>query len=439
MADGARGVPLHTRILGGMVLGVVVGLLANLAAPTVGDLGGWTGTLDRTFALVGDLFLRALKLIAVPIVLFSLILGAASLDDVRKLSRIGTRTVAIYLTTTAAAVSIGLALANLTRPGAFLGADLRDRLAAEGAAGVGARIEKAGGVSTDLWSAVRNLVPENPFAALATAEMLQVVIVAMLVGLMLVRIPKEKSEPVLRVVDGLNEVVLELVQVVMRAAPVAVFCLVARVVAQMGIDVLGALAVYALTVVTGLAIVLFVVYGGLLRLLTPVGMGTFLRAIAPAQLLAFSSSSSNATLPLTMRCVRENLGVDDEVASFVLPLGSTVNMDGTALYQGVATLFIAQLYGIDLTWTDQATVVVTATLASIGTAGVPGVGLVMLVMVLQSIGIPQEAMAGGLAIIFGIDRILDMCRTVINITGDCMVAVVIGHLEGGLRPPGSEA
>jgi Na+/H+-dicarboxylate symporter len=427
--------PLHGRILAGMLLGVVVGLAANLAAPTLGELGGWTGTLDRALGLVGDLFLRALKLIAVPIVLFSLVLGAASLDDVRKLSRIGSRTIAIYLTTTAAAVSIGLALANVTQPGTHLGADLRDRLAAEGAEGVGERIAKTGTPTTDLWSAVRNLVPENPFAALAQADMLQVVIVALLVGLMLVRIPQEKAEPVLRVVDGLNEVVLELVQVVMRAAPLAVFCLVARVVAQMGVDVLGALAVYALTVVGGLAIVMLGVYAGLLRLLTPVSVSAFLRAIAPAQLLAFSSSSSNATLPLTMRCVKENLGVDDEVASFVLPLGSTVNMDGTALYQGVATVFIAQLYGIDLTWTDQATVVLTATLASIGTAGVPGVGLVMLVMVLQSVGIPEEAMAGGLAIIFGIDRILDMCRTVINVTGDCVVAVVIGHLEGGLRPP----
>jgi Na+/H+-dicarboxylate symporter len=226
--------------------------------------------------------------------------------------------------------------------------------------------------------------------------------------------------------------VLVVVHAVMRLAPVAVFCLVAKVMATMGLEALGALLVYCLTVVLGLVLVTFGVYPALLRAFAKVGPRRFFTAIAPAQLLAFSSSSSNATLPVTMECVEERLGVSEEITSFVIPLGATVNMDGTALYQGVAAVFIAQLYGIDLTLGDQLTIVLTATLASIGTAGVPGVGLVMLVIVLQAVGMGDDAMRGGIAIIFGVDRLLDMCRTVTNVTGDCVVAAVVAHQEGEL-------
>jgi Na+/H+-dicarboxylate symporter len=239
---------------------------------------------------------------------------------------------------------------------------------------------------------------------------------------------------VIALFEGLNDAVLVVVHAVMRLAPVAVFCLVAKVMATMGLEALGALLVYCVTVVFGLLLVTFGVYPGLLRAFTKVGPRRFFTAIAPAQLLAFSSSSSNATLPVTMECVEERLGVSEEITSFVIPLGATVNMDGTALYQGVAAVFIAQLYGVDLGLGDQLTIVLTATLASIGTAGVPGVGLVMLVIVLQAVGMGDEAMRGGIAIIFGVDRLLDMCRTVTNVTGDCMVAAVVAHQEGELAP-----
>lgn len=428
-----RKLELHTRILIAMLAGVGVGLVANVLGPTLGDPGGAATVLGKLAGLVGDLFLRALKLIAVPIVLFSLVLGAASLEDIRKLSRIGTRTIAMYMTTTAAAVSLGLGLANLTQPGAYVGAELRDKLAAQNAGALAGKLELAG--NTDMWGTVLQILPDNPFGALARADMLQVVVLSVILGLMLTRIPKERSSPVISVIEGLNDAVLALVQVVMAFAPFAVFCLVGRVVATMGVDVLAALAMYTVTVLGGLALVAFGVYGALLRLLSPVPASWFFAAVAPVQLLAFSSSSSNATLPVTLQTGRERLGIGDEVASFVLPLGATVNMDGTALYQGVAALFIAQLYGMDLSWMDQATIVLTATLASIGTAGVPGVGLVMLVMVLQSVGMPEATMAGGLAIIFGVDRVLDMCRTATNVTGDLMVATVIAHHEGVLRGP----
>ncbi len=429
-----RKLALHTRILIAMGAGVFAGLAAHALGPVIGDLGGLTSVIDKIAGLIGDLFLRALRFIAVPIVLCSLVLGAASLEDVRRLSRIGTRTIVLYLTTTASAVTLGLLLANITQPGTWVGKDVRDQLAAEGSAGVAGRLATA--ETTDIWTTVLTILPDNPFAALARAEMLQVVVLSVLLGLMLTRIPRERAAPVLAVFNGINDAVLAMVQVVMGLAPIAVFCLVARVVGSLGADVLAALAMYVATVLVGLALVTFGVYAALLRFLSPVHARPFFRAIAPVQLLAFSSSSSNATLPLTMQVARDELGMGDEVASFVLPLGATVNMDGTALYQGVAALFIAQLYGIDLTFTDQATIVATATLASIGTAGVPGVGLVMLVMVLQSVGMPEETMAGGLAIIFGVDRVLDMCRTATNVTGDLVVGTVIAHHEGVLTGRG---
>ena len=428
---------LHWQILIGMAVGLAVGLVINLSGGAIDAALGQAGVLrsaaDFCVSLnefVGELFLRGLRFIAVPIVLFSLIVGASSLNDLQKLSRIGGRTVAIYMGTTAIAISVGLVLAHLVQPGKWVSADLRDRLASEGASDAAAKVEAA--VAPDVWTTLLDIVPKNPFASLAEGSMLQVVFTALAVGVALTLIPRDKAEPVIRFADGMTDVVIKLVHVVMLAAPYAVFALIARVIATMGLEVLGALVVYSLTVVAGLAVMMFGVYPLLLRLFTNVSSRRFFRAIAPAQLLAFSSSSSSATLPVTMECVEDRLGAGEDVASFVVPLGATINMDGTALYQGVAALFIAQMYGIDLGFTAQLTIVLTATLASVGTAGVPGVGLIMLVIVLQSVGIPDDVMKGGIAIIFGVDRILDMCRTACNVTGDCAVAAVVAHAEGDL-------
>jgi Na+/H+-dicarboxylate symporter len=428
---------LHWQILIGMALGLVVGVGLNLAqgpleAAAAGSaaLAGLFGFLVNLNDFVGDLFLRGLRFIAVPIVLFSLIVGASSLNDLKKLSRIGGRTILIYLGTTAVAISVGLLLANIVQPGTFLDPALRDSMAQASAAAVSAKVETA--QAPDTWQTLLDIVPKNPFEALAKGRMLQVVFAALAVGIALTLIPEEKSKPIIAAADGLTEVIIKLVQLIMMAAPVAVFCLIVRVMATLGLDVLGALLVYSFTVIAGLALMTFGLYPLVLRIFGGIGPRRFFRAIAPAQLLAFSSSSSSATLPVTLDCVEKRLGAGEDVASFVVPLGATINMDGTALYQGVAAIFIAQLYGIELGFTDQLTIVLTATLASVGTAGVPGVGLIMLVIVLQSVGITDEVMKGGLAIIFGVDRLLDMCRTTTNVTGDCMVTAVVAAREGDL-------
>ncbi len=435
--DKKKGLALHWQILIGMAAGMVAGLAVNLLQGPIQGIADSSAFAASAFgfvaslnSFVGDLFLRGLRFIAVPIVLFSLIVGASSLNDLKKLSRIGGRTIAIYLFTTAVAITVGLVFANLARPGAWLSPELRDSMAAAASGAVTGKVEAA--VAPDAWATLLDIVPKNPFQALAEGNMLQVVFTALAVGAALTLIPKEKSDPIIKSADGLTEVIIKLVHVVMLAAPYAVFCLIAKVMATMGLAVLQALLVYSATVIAGLVVMTFVIYPLALKVFTGISIRRFYRAIAPAQLLAFSSSSSSATLPVTMECVEERLGAGEDVTAFVVPLGATINMDGTALYQGVAALFIAQLYGIDLGFGAQLTIVLTATLASIGTAGVPGVGLIMLVIVLQAVGIPDEVMKGGIAIIFGVDRLLDMCRTTTNVTGDCMVAAVVAHAEGDL-------
>lgn len=428
---------LHWQILIGMGLGLVVGVILNLASAPLSAAAASSAAVATVFDFLvhlndflGDLFLRGLRFIAVPIVLFSLIVGASSLNDLKKLSRIGGRTIAIYLGTTAVAISVGLLLANILQPGTFLSPEVRDAMASASAGAVATKVAAA--QAPDTWATLLDIVPKNPFNALAQGNMLQVVFTALAVGVALTLIPEEKSKPIIAFADGLTDVIIKLVQAIMMAAPVAVFCLIVRVMATLGLDVLGALLVYSLTVIVGLATMTFLIYPAALKIFGGVSPRRFFRAIAPAQLLAFSSSSSSATLPVTLECVEDRLGAGEDVASFVVPLGATINMDGTALYQGVAAIFIAQLYGIDLTFSDQLTIVLTATLASVGTAGVPGVGLIMLVIVLQSVGIDDTVMKGGLAIIFGVDRLLDMCRTTTNVTGDCMVAAVVAAREGDL-------
>ena len=378
---------------------------------------------------VGDLFMRSLRFIAVPIVLFSLIVGVSTLNNLTKLSRIGGKTIAIYLATTAVAISLGLVIANVVRPGAFVKQETRDKLLADyqdAAQGGVATAEAAKGM--DAWERLVDLVAANPFQAIAEGNMLQIVFLALFIGIGLSLVSRAEAGPVVAFCEGMTAAVIKLVELLMLTAPIAVFALIVNVVADLGLEVLGALAVYSLCVVGGLALMVFAVYPLVLKVFTGVGPGRFYRAIAPAQLLAFSSASSSATLPVTMECVEKRLGVSDEVSSFVLPLGATINMDGTALYQGVAAVFIAQLYSMNLGLGDQLAIVGTATLASIGTAGVPGAGVIMLVIVLQSVGVPLE----GIAAILGVDRLLDMARTTCNITGDAMVATVVAGSEGEL-------
>ncbi len=431
---------LHWKILIGLVLGAVVGVVVNLYSTSIMGVVGQTGVLAWAVAFVvdanwfvGQMFIRSLRFIAVPLVLFSLIVGASSLNDIRKLGRIGLRTVVLYLSTTAIAITVGLVLANTLSPGTRVSAETRDEIAAKFETQAAAKVEPGAEKmkTTSSWERALDIVPKNPFTSLAQTQMLQVVFTALIIGIGLTLIPEEHAKPVMAVCDGMTQVVIKLVQVGMYIAPYAVFSLISDVVAKLGFDLLQALVVYALVVILGLAIMALVIYPTILRLFSGVGYRRFFGAIAPAQLLAFSSSSSAATLPVTMECAEDRLGIKDDVASFVLPLGATINMDGTALYQGVATLFVAQLFGHDLTFANQISIILLATAASIGTAAVPSAGLVMLVIVFEQVGM-GHLIGPGIAILFGVDRIIDMCRTSCNVTGDLMVATVVAAREGDL-------
>ena len=381
--------------------------------------------IRRSIVLVGELFLRGLQFITVPIVLFSLVAGTSTLKDLAKLGRVGGKMLGIYITTTLFAITIGLLLAGIVRPGEWIPDVQAERLRALAEA---SGADEADVAPPSLWEFVLNIIPRNPFQALAEASMLQVVFFALAIGLALATLPEDTARPVAAFFAGMSEVIIKIVEFLMKTAPVAVFCLVAPIIADLGFGILRSLAVYAACVVFGLGLMAFGVYPAILMLLGRVNPVRFFKAIAPAQLLAFSSSSSNATLPVTLDCLTQRLGASKQVSSFVLPIGATINMDGTALYQGVATVFIAQLFGLDLTLLQQVTIVFTALLASIGTAGVPGAGIIMLTIVLQSVDIPTR----GIAIILTIDRILDMCRTVVNVTGDAMVTAVIASQEKAL-------
>ena len=417
---------LHTKILIGLAAGLAVGALLNLFVPA--SIAGMVTTVLRP---VGAVFIRLITMIAAPLVLASLIVGASSIAEPSKLGRIGLKTLALYLATTAAAITIGLILATALRPGTGLppevSANLLDRYQQQAQA----RVANAGGFS--LSDQLLALFPANPFEALATGKMLQIVFFALIFGVALSLIPTAKSEPVIRFFDGFTETLIKIVDLVMLLAPYGVFALIAVVIADFGFGVVGALGWYVLVVLLGLVLHVAGVYAPLVQILTRGRMSAtcFFRGMADVQLLAFSTSSSAATLPLNMETARLRLGVSDRITSFVLPLGATVNMDGTALYQGVAAAFIAQIYGVPLNFVGHLTIVLTATLASIGTAAIPGAGIVMLVIVLNSVGIPAE----GIALIFGVDRILDMCRTVVNVTGDAAVAVIVASSENELSVP----
>lgn len=423
-------IPLHTQIIIGLVLGLIFGLIVIKTS------------IPNSFAIdyikpIGTIFINSLKMIAVPLVLASLIVGVSNLGDISKLSRIGGKTIGTYLVTTVVAVSIGLLLVNVFSPGKSLPAETRENLMSMYEGDAGSRVGQAAELQKQSpLQPLVDIVPQNVFQATTdNSAMLQVVFFAILVGISLLQIQKSKAEPVIAFFDGMNDVIIQIVNYIMLIAPYGVFALMASLIVEIAgenpdsaVQLLLALLKYSLVVVGGLFFMVLVVYPLILMAFTKVKYKDFFNAIRPAQLLAFSTSSSSATLPVTMKQVEEELGVSEEVSSFVLPLGATVNMDGTSLYQGVAAVFIAQALGMELTLTQQLMIVLTATLASIGSAGVPGAGLIMLIIVLESIGVP----AAGIALIIAPDRILDMFRTVVNVTGDATVCTIVASTEGEL-------
>lgn len=382
---------------------------------------------------LGTVFINLLKMIAIPLIIVSLIKGVSDLQDISKLSAMGGRTLSFYIFTTMVAVSVGLLLVNIIAPGEYITEETRMALMAQFEGSVNEGLKSVEGLKEQpALQPLVDLVPDNFFKAASDNKMmLQVITFVLLFGVGLILIEPQKSKPVKDFFEGANEVVMKLVDIIMLMAPIGVFGLMAALVAESpSADIFQALALYAVTVLSGLVVLYFV---DLLwvRLLGRMSPFAFVRAMAPAQLLAFSTSSSAATLPVTTECVEERLGVDREVASFVLPVGATVNMDGTSLYQAVAAVFIAQAFGIDLTLTEQLSIILTATLASIGSAPVPGAGMLMLVVILESVNVPPA----GIALIMAIDRPLDMCRTVLNITGDAVAAVYVGRVMGKINKP----
>ena len=419
-------IALHWQILIGMALGILFGVLAN-------QLNAGKLVVDWVKPF-GTIFISSLKMIAIPLIVASLVKGVSDLRDLSKLSTMGSRTVALYLLTTVVAVSLGLAVVNVVKPGSTIDKETQKELLAKFAdkadeKKAAAAEEKEKGPL----QALVDIVPSNVFKATSdNGSMLQVIFFSLFFGIGLILIDEEKSRPVKAFFDGLNEVILKMIDLIMLAAPYGVFALLAALVVESpSADVLWALIYYALCVVAGLAIMMFLFYPLLARTFAGIKYKDFFQAISPAQLLAFSTSSSAATLPVTMERVEEHLGVEKEVTSFVLPIGATVNMDGTSLYQAVAAVFIAQVFGMDLDVYQQLTIVVTATLASIGSAAVPGAGMVMLVIVLGAIGVPES----GLALIFAVDRPLDMCRTSVNVTGDATVCAIVAKSVGKIGPP----
>ena len=421
---------LHWKIIIGLVLGLLFGMLAATQ--------GWGVFVSNWISPFGKIFINLLKLIAVPLVLSSLITGVASLSDLKKLSRIGGRTISIYIATTAVAVTIGLLSVNMLQPGSTVPEDMKSKLQDTYQSSVSGRVEAAEEVKDrSALQPIVDMVPSNFFSSASNnRNMLQVVFVAIIIGIALIQINKNKAKPVLYFFEGINELVIKLVDNIMLMAPYGVFALIADTITSIAgnninnvLELLGALGFYMFAVIIGLVLQTLITYTIVLKLFSKMSLKKFYQGLAPAQLLAFSTSSSGATLPVTMERCEEKLGVSEEVSSFVLPLGATINMDGTALYQAVAAVFIAQTLGMDLTLGAQLTIVLTAVLASIGTAAVPGAGVIMLVIILEAISVPSA----GIALILGVDRILDMLRTVTNVTGDASVAVAVASSEGELK------
>ncbi len=424
---------LHWKIVIGMVAGILFGFFMTYPSWGKGFTSDWIAPL-------GTIFVNLLKLIAVPLILASLIKGISDLKDISKFKTIGGRTIVIYIITTVIAITIGLLLVNVTKPGDGITTETIDKLTSEyaGSTKISERIAEASRQKeSGPLQFVVDMVPQNAIAAMSNNKlMLQVIFFSIFLGISMLLIKPSQSEPLKKFFDSLNEVVLKMVDLIMLTAPYAVFALLANVVVTSDDpDILLALLKYAGVVFFGLALMI-VFYCILVAVITKKSPFWFLKEISPAQLLAFSTSSSAATLPVTMERVEEHIGVDKEVSSFVLPVGATINMDGTSLYQAVASVFIMQvLWPEGLTFTNQITIVLTALLASIGSAAVPGAGMVMLVIVLEAIGFPSDKLPIGLALIFAVDRPLDMMRTVINVTGDATVSMIVAKSVGKLGAP----
>ncbi len=423
---------LHWKILIGMVLGILFGLGMTTLDGGAKFVSDWINPF-------GTIFVKLLKLIAVPLIIASLVKGISDLKDISKFKNIGLRTIGIYMITTVVAISIGLFLVNIVQPGNGVSEDtiakLTDTYANSG--GVQSKIAEASKQkSSGPLQFLVDMVPDNAIKAFSeNKSMLQVIFFTIFLGISMLLIGEKAAKPLKDFFDSLNEVVLKMVDLIMLFAPYAVFALLANVVVSSNDpDLLIALLKYAFTVVGGL-LLLVVFYMILVSIFTKKNPFWFLQQLSPAQLLAFSTSSSAATLPVTMERVEEHIGVDKEVSSFVLPVGATINMDGTSLYQAIAAVFISQALGFDLSFVDQLMIILTALLASIGSAAVPGAGMVMLVIVLESVNFPAEKLAIGLALIFAVDRPLDMCRTVINVTGDATVSTLVAKSVGKLKDP----
>ena len=421
---------LHWKILIGMVLGIVFGFLMNSIAGGKGFVTDWI----KPF---GTIFINLLKLIAVPLILASLIKGISDLKDISKIKKMGAKTIIIYVGTTLVAIFIGLAIVNIVKPGAGMSADTIEKIKVkyETNAGVTDKLVKASAQKdAGPLQALVDIFPSNIFQSFVDASMLQIIFFAMFVGVSLLLIPEKKAKPLVDFFDSLNEMVMKMVDLIMLFAPYAVFALLANVIIAFDdVEILLKLLVYASCVVGGL-LLMICFYLILVKVYTKKSPLWFLKQISPAQLLAFSTSSSAATLPVTMERVEEHLGVDKEVSGFVLPVGATINMDGTSLYQAIAAVFIMQvIWPEGLTFSNQLVIVLTALLASIGSAAVPSAGMVMLVIVLESVGFPEELLPIGLALIFAVDRPLDMMRTTVNVTGDATVSMIVAKSLGKLK------
>ncbi len=416
--------PLWAKIFIGMGLGILFGLIAV-----------WTGLESFTGDWVkpwGTIFLKLLKLIAVPLIFVSLVKGISSLTDITKLSRIGYKTIVIYMITTVFATTVGLAMVNIFKPGDVFPDDKQEQYREQFGGQVELRQESAREIEgqSPLFF-FEDMIPENFFSAAGdNSKMLQIIFFAILFSIALVLVPGQKTQVVKDFFDGLNDVILKIVDLIMRFAPIGVFALMAALVVDFSgdADIFTALGMYMLTVIIGLSLLILGLYPFMMRIFAGFRVLPFIKAILPAQLVAFTTSSSAATLPVTLKQVTNELGVSKSIANFVLPVGVTINMDGTSCYQAIAAVFIAQVFGIDLTLVQQLTIVLTATLASIGSPGIPSGSIVMLIIVLNSVGLPVE----GLALILGVDRPLDMLRTVVNITGDSTVASIVARSEGEL-------
>ncbi len=410
-----KGIGLTTRIFISLIIGCIVGLILHYTLPE-GNYVRDTVLMNGIFNVVGQGFLRLMQMLVVPLVLCSIVCGSAAIGDTKTLGKVGVKTIAFYVATTALAITVALIVAKIINPGE--GLNLEAVIVQDTSSSV---------VKTSITDTLLDIIPTNPFQSLATANMLQIILFALFVGIILAKLG-ERTTQMQNLFQQGNDIMMELTMMVMKVAPIGVFCLIAKTFIQIGLEGFKPMALYMVSVMVGLVIQCCVVYSGMLKIFTGLNPYKFIRKFMPVMGFAFSTATSNATIPLSIDTLYKKVGVSRRISSFTIPLGATINMDGTAIMQGVAVIFISQIYDIPLTFTQLATVVLTATLASIGTAGVPGVGLVTLTMVLNSVGLPIE----GIGYIMGIDRILDMSRTAVNITGDAICTTIVAHQDGSL-------